>query len=280
MDERWTDEDDGDYAYDNWKDKEMERDIEAGYKSSKEAKAAKKDGSWNAPSKVEEAPRSNQAMFNRFGMKKLADFIKAHPDHADIAMAKKTLSKKKRDAKEMSAFRARMKAKGTPQRGTKYKYTIAKQVGGDDGYQWAVIDKKTGRSIINGLTKPEVKYYRDKAERDLAAKYEAAYKPTLEPGEEMLDELFNSEINELETATDKLDQDRELGEPTQTNTADVDADAELQGIQQLVKNMMQEPDKDMEDAIQGMAMANTDPDEAELDDDEVDQLQQLLGLLK
>jgi len=47
-------EDDGDYAYDRWKDEQMERDIADGYKSHKEAKAARKGGEWNAPREEEE----------------------------------------------------------------------------------------------------------------------------------------------------------------------------------------------------------------------------------
>lgn len=279
--ERWTDEDDGDWAYDNWKDKEMERDIEAGYKSSKEAKKAKRGGSWNAPRKVEEAPRSNQAMFNRFGMKKLADFIKANPEHPDIKMAKSTLRKKKRDAAGMKDFRAKMKAKGTPLGGTKYKHTSASKHGGDDQYSWAVFDKKTGQPVITGLTKPEVKHYRDKIERDLAKKYEAAYKPELEPGEEILDELLDAQLTELETATDKLDAERAPGEATATDeepTYD-----ELAGMQEIMTKMMQEPNQDMEDAIQAAAHPDDQPagaEQEELGDQEMSQLKQLLGLLK
>jgi hypothetical protein len=303
MDERWTDEDDGDYAYDNWKDKEMEKDIEAGYKSSKEAKAAKKGGAWNAPKKIK--PRSSYTPtrreedldeagetitytgdpatttvhepyggFSKMGMAKLKEFIKTHKDYPQwdevVKKAKNVLKRKQEKAKFM---------KGKRKPSTTYKYTIAKQVGGDDGYQWTIMDKQTGHVFISGLTKPEVKYYRDKAEAELAKKYEADVHHELEPGEEMLDELFNSELSEIETATDKLDaeraeQDRELGEPA------VDPDAELAGMQQIIKNMMQEPDQDMEDAVQQMATANVDPVDAELSDDEVAQIQQLLGLMK
>ena len=44
----------------------------------------------------------------------------------------------------------------------KYKYTTARQVGGDDGYCWAVF--LNGRQVVNGLTKREVPHYRDKFE--------------------------------------------------------------------------------------------------------------------
>jgi len=104
--------------------------------------------------------------FSRLGMKDLAEWIKLRKDHPRwaemVKKAKKVLAQKKSHAKFMKGNRP-------PQ--TKYKYTIAKQVGGDDGYQWAVIDKKTGHVFINGLTRPEVKYYRDQAEADLAKKY-------------------------------------------------------------------------------------------------------------
>lgn len=92
--------------------------------------------------------------------------------------------------------------------------------------------------------------------------------------------MFDRELNELETATDQLDQDRGLGEPTQTEPSmGVDSDAELAGMQQLIKNTMQEPDKDMEDAIQQMAMGDEDPNAA-LATDEVQQLRNLLGMFK
>jgi hypothetical protein len=50
----------------------------------------------------------------------------------------------------------------------KYKYTTARQVGGDDGYQWAIF--VNGKERINGLTRREVPYYRDKWEKEEAAK--------------------------------------------------------------------------------------------------------------
>jgi len=46
----------------------------------------------------------------------------------------------------------------------KYKYTTARQVGGDDGYCWAVF--VNGRERVNGLTRSEVSYYRDKWEKE------------------------------------------------------------------------------------------------------------------
>jgi len=105
--------------------------------------------------------------FSRLGMKDLAEWIKLRKDYPRwaelVKKGKQVLARKKEQAKYMKGNRP-------PQ--TKYKYTVAKQVGGDDGYQWTVIDKKTGHHIINGLTKPEVKYYRDRAEADLTKKYE------------------------------------------------------------------------------------------------------------
>ena len=54
----------------------------------------------------------------------------------------------------------------------KYKYTSARQVGGDDGYCWVVF--VNGRARVNGLTRREVYYYRDKLEREEAEKHETA----------------------------------------------------------------------------------------------------------
>jgi len=90
-------------------------------------------------------------------------------------------------------------------------------------------------------------------------------------------EVTYPEVNELETATDKLDADRELGEPT-IAAEPVDSDAELAGMQQLIKNVMQEPDQDMEDAIQ--TIANPEDPAVELGNDEIAQLKNLLGLFK
>lgn len=54
----------------------------------------------------------------------------------------------------------------------RYKYTQARQIGGDDGYQWCVLVKYNGgwRVKVNGLTRSEVSYYRDKFEREEAEK--------------------------------------------------------------------------------------------------------------
>jgi hypothetical protein len=48
----------------------------------------------------------------------------------------------------------------------RYKYTTARQVGGDDGYQWCVFVKGDARPRITGLTRPEVRMYRVQIERD------------------------------------------------------------------------------------------------------------------
>ncbi len=45
-----------------------------------------------------------------------------------------------------------------------YKYTKVRQVGGDDGYCWAVF--VNGVERVNGLTRGEVPYYRDRWERE------------------------------------------------------------------------------------------------------------------
>lgn len=46
----------------------------------------------------------------------------------------------------------------------KYKHTTARQVGGDDGYCWAVFVH--GQERINGLTRPEVTSYRNRFEEE------------------------------------------------------------------------------------------------------------------
>lgn len=50
----------------------------------------------------------------------------------------------------------------------KYKYTTARQVDGDDGYCWAVFVR--GKMRVNGLTRREVTYYRERFEREEEAK--------------------------------------------------------------------------------------------------------------
>lgn len=54
---------------------------------------------------------------------------------------------------------------------TKYKYTTARQDGGDDGYCWAVFVKGQSQPVVNGLTRREVAYYRDKIEKEQALKH-------------------------------------------------------------------------------------------------------------
>ena len=44
--------------------------------------------------------------------------------------------------------------------------------------------------------------------------------------------------------------------------------------------MMQEPDQDMTDAVQDMAIADTDPNDVELSQDELAQVKQLIGMMK
>ncbi len=52
----------------------------------------------------------------------------------------------------------------------RYKYTTMKQVGGDDGYQWAVF--VNGREKVNGCVKSEAQSYRDQFEKEEAKKVE------------------------------------------------------------------------------------------------------------
>jgi hypothetical protein len=53
-----------------------------------------------------------------------------------------------------------------------WKYTTMRQVGGDDGYQWTIMDKKTGEVIINGMTRTEAMYERPRVEKRLKQRYE------------------------------------------------------------------------------------------------------------
>lgn len=55
----------------------------------------------------------------------------------------------------------------------KYKHTTARQVGGDDGYCWAVF--VNGRERVNGLTRREVTYYRERFEREEEARLAAVH---------------------------------------------------------------------------------------------------------
>lgn len=55
----------------------------------------------------------------------------------------------------------------------RYANSTAKQEGGDDGYCWVVRDKKTGRIIVDGLTRREVAYYRERHEKEIKARKDA-----------------------------------------------------------------------------------------------------------
>ena len=46
----------------------------------------------------------------------------------------------------------------------RWKYTVAKQWGGDDGYQWAIFRKGERTPVVCGLTRGEVPYHRSKIE--------------------------------------------------------------------------------------------------------------------
>lgn len=69
----------------------------------------------------------------------------------------------KRKQESNDVLRAALKRSLQP-RMKRYKHTTARQVGGDDGYCWAVFVH--GRERINGLTRPEVSYYRDRFEKE------------------------------------------------------------------------------------------------------------------
>ena len=47
----------------------------------------------------------------------------------------------------------------------RYKHSTCKQEGGNDGYCYVVRCKHTGRIIIDGLTRSETAYYRDRYEQ-------------------------------------------------------------------------------------------------------------------
>jgi hypothetical protein len=79
---------------------------------------------------------------------------------------------------------------------TRYKYTTARQVGGDDGYCWAVFVKGDPRPRVEGLTKPEVPSYRQQFEREA----ERAVADRKERAEEIDD--LQMEIDVLESCRD------------------------------------------------------------------------------
>ena len=56
----------------------------------------------------------------------------------------------------------------------RYKYTEARQWGGDDGYQWSVFIKGHSTPVVCGLTRREVAYYRDRIEKQEAEKHEGS----------------------------------------------------------------------------------------------------------
>lgn len=53
----------------------------------------------------------------------------------------------------------------------KWKYTRVRQWEGDDGYCWAVFIKGQSRPRVCGLTRSEVAYYRERFEKEEAAKH-------------------------------------------------------------------------------------------------------------
>jgi hypothetical protein len=111
--------------------------------------------------------------FSRMKLQDLKDFIKKAraevKNSTDPARVKEVKNWIQNAGSQLHAKQNASKFRAPA--GPKYKYTIARQHGGDDGYQWTIFDKKTGQQMMNGLTKPEVKHYRDRAEADLAKKY-------------------------------------------------------------------------------------------------------------
>lgn len=47
-----------------------------------------------------------------------------------------------------------------------WKHSTCRQEGGDDGYCYVIRDKRTGKTILNGLHRSECKYYRDRHEHE------------------------------------------------------------------------------------------------------------------
>lgn len=56
----------------------------------------------------------------------------------------------------------------TPKKDAYDRRITARQVGGDDGYCWAVL--VDGREFVNGLTRREIPYYKKQAKERLIAK--------------------------------------------------------------------------------------------------------------
>lgn len=56
----------------------------------------------------------------------------------------------------------------------RYKHTTTRQLGGDDGYCWAVFMKGRREPRVCGLTRREVSYYRDRFEREEEAARQTA----------------------------------------------------------------------------------------------------------
>ena len=67
----------------------------------------------------------------------------------------------------------------------KWKYTEVRQVGGDDGYQWALFRKGDPRYYVNGCTRREIDSYRRNLENHLhaIAHLEACIRESHDPDE-------------------------------------------------------------------------------------------------
>jgi len=93
-------------------------------------------------------------------------------------------------------------------------------------------------------------------------------------------------VNEFDSATISADdmrqdagQDRELGNPVEDPAMQADPEAELAGMQELIKNVLGSGDKDIDNSIDQIANPADEVDQ-QLGKDEVGQLRNLLGMFK
>ena len=94
---------------------------------------------------------------------------------------------------------------------------------------------------------------------------------------------FADSLNELEvpTATDQLAQDRQdqaVGD-TQQSADEISTDDQIAGFQQIVKNMMAEPDNELEQSVQDITTGDEANADEELGIDDIVKLKALLGAL-
>ncbi|RJQ26722.1 hypothetical protein C4577_02940 [Candidatus Parcubacteria bacterium] len=74
----------------------------------------------------------------------------------------------------------------------KHKIT-AKQIGGDDGYCWTVLID--GKEFVNGLTRPECEYYKEKALDKVLGKTNMYTEIAMEEDRKVFKEIMNDARN-------------------------------------------------------------------------------------